>query len=57
MKRHSALLVVAAEDLLSGPDDGLGSHGLKGLRIGSMAFNLFPYFFGIAEGLSAELTV
>ena len=57
MKRHSALLVVAAEDLLSGPDDGLGSHGLKGLRIGFMAFNLFPYFFGIAEGLSAELTV
>ena len=45
------------EDLLSEPDDGLGCHGLKGLRTGSVTFNLFPSFFGITEGLSAELTV
>ena len=57
MKSHSVLLVVAAEDLLSEPNDGLGCHGLKGLRTGSVTFNLFPAFFGITEGLSAELTV
>ena len=57
MKSHSVLLVVAAEDLLSEPNDGLGCHGLKGLRTGSVTFNLFPSFFGITEGLSAELTV